>query len=125
MALFLISAAFYQGVLATMGSDPTRNAAFFAFAFLGVGTYLMLQKDQALRLNQSVRLTEIGRTNGLAVRVDILGSWLAHCAAGILLPRVGAAATLVIHAVVAFALWPKASGSLSRPWKRALGSPGL
>lgn len=125
MALFLISAAFYQGVLATMGSDPTRNAVFFAFSFLGVGTYLMLQKDQALRLNQSVRLTEIGRTNGLAVRVDILGSWLAHCAAGILLPRVGAAATLVIHAVAAFALWPKASAVWTRPWKRAFGSPGL
>ena len=125
MALFLISAAFYQGVLATMGNDPTRNAVFFAFSFLGVGTYLMLQKDQALRLSQSVRLTEIGRTNGLAVRVDILGTWLAHSVAGLLIPRIGAAATLVIHAVAAFALWPKASAVWTKPWKRALGSPGL
>lgn len=124
MALFLISAAFYQGVLATMGSDASRSGAFFLFSFLGVGTYLMLQKDQALRLNQSVRLTEIGRTNGLAVRLDILGSWFAHCTAGLLLPRLGAAATLGVHALAAFLLWPKASEAGSKPWKRAWSWPG-
>ncbi len=118
LTLFLISAVLYQGVLATMGSDPSRNAAFFAFSFLGVGTYLMLQKDQSLRLNQSVRLTEIGRTNGLAARVEILGAWLAHSVAGLLIPRIGAAATLLVHACLALLLWPKAGGAWVRPWRR-------